>query len=92
MGNSKHKNLMYNYCHKKDHFRFEYWLQKKKQRYTNITELVEGDEEQCDVLSVTNRPFGNKDRWVIGLDVHSILVQIGRCFLHILQFRGEKSS
>ena len=29
-GNSKHKNLMCNYCHKKVHIRSECWLQKKK--------------------------------------------------------------
>jgi len=47
------------------HIRSECWLRKKKQSDANITELVEGDEEQCDVLSVTDRPVGNKNRWVI---------------------------
>ena len=56
---------MYNYCHKKGHIKSECWLQKKKQPYANVTELVEGDEEQCDVLSVIDRPVGNKDMWVI---------------------------
>ena len=27
--------------------------------------MIEGDEKQCDVLSVIDRPVGNKDRWVI---------------------------
>ena len=40
-------------------------LRKKKQPDANITELIEGDEKQYDVLSVTDRPVGNKDRWVI---------------------------
>ena len=65
MGNSKRKNLTNNYCHKKGHIRSECWFQKKKQAYANITELVKGDEEQCDALFVTDRPVGNKDRWVI---------------------------
>jgi len=30
----------------------------------NITGLVEGDEEKYDVLSVTDRLVGNKNRWV----------------------------
>ena len=38
---------------------------KEETTNANITELVEGDKEQCDVLSVTDRPVGNKDRWVI---------------------------
>ena len=38
---------------------------KKKQLDVNVTELTGEDEEQCDVLSVTDRPVGNKDRWVI---------------------------
>ena len=54
-GNSKHKNLTCNYCHKKGHIRFECCLQKKKQLDANVTELVEGDEEQCDVLLVTDQ-------------------------------------
>jgi len=44
-GNSKYKNLMCNYCHKKGHIRSEYWLRKKKQPDANVTELIEGDEE-----------------------------------------------
>ena len=44
-GNSKHKNLTCNYCHKKGHIRSECWIRKKKQPDVNITELVRGDEE-----------------------------------------------
>ena len=61
-GNSKHKNLTYNYCHKKGHIRSKCWLRKKKQPDANITEVVERDEEQCDILSVTDKPVSNKDR------------------------------
>jgi len=60
--NTRIKNLTCNYCHKKGHIRSEYWLRKKKQPDANITELVERDEEQCNILSVTDRPVGNKDR------------------------------
>ena len=63
--NSKHKNLTCHYCHKKGHIRSDCWLWKKKQPYANVTELVEEDEEWCDVLSVTDGPLGNTDRWVI---------------------------
>ena len=31
----------------------------------NVTGLIGEDEEQCDVLSVTVRSVGNKDRWII---------------------------
>ena len=64
-GNSKHKNLTCNYCHKKGHIRSECWLRKKKQLDDNVTELVKKDEEQYDVLSSTDRSVGNRDRWVI---------------------------
>jgi len=64
-GNSKHRILTCNYYHKKRHIRFDCWLRKKKQPYANVTELVGGDKEQCDVLSVTDRSVDNKDRWVI---------------------------
>ena len=65
MGNSKHKNLTCDYCHKKGHIRSEYWLRKQKQPDANITELVEEDEEQCGVLSVTDKSVSNKNRGVI---------------------------
>ena len=71
--NSKHKNLMCNYYHKKGHIRSECWLRKKKQSDANVIELVERGKEQCDVLFVTDRPVGNKDRWVIN----------SRCLQHI---------
>ena len=64
MGNSKHKNLTCNYCHK-GYIRSEYWLRKKKQPNANVTELIRENKEQCDVLSATDRSVGNKDRWVI---------------------------
>ena len=91
-GNSKHKNLTCNYCQKKEHIRSECWLQKKKQSDGNITELVERDEEQCDILSVTDIPVGNKDRWVIDSGCSQHISPIGRCSLHTLRFNGEKSS
>ena len=64
MGNSKHRNLMCNYCHKKRHIKSEYWIREKKQPDANVTELNGEDEKQCDFLSVTNRSVGNKDRWI----------------------------
>ena len=30
--------------------------------------MAEGDEDKCDVLSVTDSLIGNKDRWVIDSD------------------------
>ena len=44
--------------------------------------LVEGDEEQCNILSVTDRPVDNKDRWVIN----------SRCSQHINSNRKMFSS
>jgi len=38
---------------------------KKKQPDANVIKLVGGDDEQCDVLSVTYKSIGYKDRWVI---------------------------
>ena len=64
-GNPKHKNLVCNWCHKKGHIRADCWTRKKNQLDTSVTELAEGDEEMCDILSVTDRLVGNKDRWII---------------------------
>jgi len=63
--NPKHKNLVCNWCHKKWHIRADCWTRKKKQPITSVAELAEGDEEKCDVLSVTDRSVGNKNRWMI---------------------------
>jgi len=53
--------------------------------------LIGEDEEHCDILSFTDRSVGNKDR-LLTLDVHSTSVPIGKCSLHTLQFKREKSS
>ena len=50
---------------KKGTFRVDCWTRKKKQLDTSVVEQTEGNEEQCDVLSVTDRPVSNTDRWVI---------------------------
>ena len=65
MGTSRHRNLACKYYHKKGHIRADCWLQKKKQPDANVTELIEEDEKQCDVLSITDQSVGNKDRWII---------------------------
>ena len=59
---------------RRGHNRSECWFRKKKQPNANVIELVEGDKKQCVVLSVTDRPVGNKDRWVID----------SRCSQHIV--------
>ena len=51
--------------HKKEHIRSECWLRKKKQPHVNVAVLIGGDEEQCNILSVTDISIGNKDRWVM---------------------------
>ena len=51
-----------NYCHKKGHIRADCWLLKKKQPDANVTELIGEDEEHCDILSITDRSVGNKNR------------------------------
>jgi len=65
MGNSKHRNLTCNYCHKKGHIIADCWLRKKKKLDANITELIGEDEDKCDILSVTDKSVGNKDRRII---------------------------
>ena len=82
-GNSKHRSLTCNYCHKKGHIRADC----KKQPDANVIELIGEDEEQCDVLSVTDRSVSNKDRSIITLDVHNTSVLIGRYSLHTLRFK-----
>jgi len=62
MGNSKHKNLVCNWCHRKRHIKANCWTRKKKQQKANMTELAKGDEDKCDVLSVTDSLIGNKDK------------------------------
>ena len=64
-GNSKHRNLTCNYCHKKGHIRADCWLRKKKQPDVNVAKLTEEEEDKCDVLSVTDRSADKKDRWII---------------------------
>jgi len=58
-GNSKYKNLVCNWCHKKRGIRVDCWTRKKN---ANIIKLSEGDGDKCDVLSVTDGSVGNKDR------------------------------
>ena len=92
MGNLRHSNFTCNYCHKKGHIRADYWLRKKKQPDANVIELIEKDEDKCDILSVTDRSVGNKNRWIIDSECSQHIVPIGRCYLHTLWFKGEKSS
>ena len=47
---------------RRGHIRVDCCTRKKKQLNANVTELAEGDENKCDVLSVTNRSVGNKDK------------------------------
>ena len=86
MGNSKHKNLTCNYCHKKEHIRSECWFRKKKQPDAR------GDEEQCDVLFVTERSVGNKDRWVIDSGCSQHISSNKKMFSSYTSVQGEKHS
>jgi len=65
MSNQKRNNLVCNWCHKKGHIRVDRWAHKKKQQDANTIELSKGDEDKCDVLSVTDSLVDNKDRWII---------------------------
>ena len=89
MDNQKYNNFLCNWCPKKGHIRADCWICKKNQE-GNTTELAEGDENKCDILSITNSSVSNKDDGSLNLDVHSIL--IGRCSPHTLWFNGERSS
>ena len=63
--NLKHKSLTCNYSHKKGHIKVDCWLRKKKQPDANVTELIGEDEKHCDVLSITDKSVGKKDKWII---------------------------
>jgi len=76
----------------KRHIRADCWTSKKKQQEDTITELTAGDEDRCDILSVTDSSISNKMDGLLTLDVHSISVLIGRCSPHIFRFKGEWSS
>ena len=76
----------------KGHIKSECWLRKKKQPDANITELVEGDEEQCDVLSVTDRLVGNKDRWFINSECSQHISSNRKIFSSYASVQGENSS
>ena len=91
-GISKYKSLTCNYCHKKGPIRVDYWFRKKKQSDANVTELIGEDEEQCDILSVTNRSVGTNIDGLLTLNVHSTSVLIEWCSLHTLRFKEEKSA
>ena len=67
-GNSKYKNLVYNWRHKKGHIRVNCWTRKKKQSDANVLELAEGDKDKYDVLSVIDKSVCNKDRWIINFE------------------------
>ena len=65
---------------------------KKKQSDANVTELIEGDEGQCDVLSVTDKPVGNKDRWVIDSEYSQHISSNMKMFSSYTSVQGGKSS
>ena len=65
--NLKQKNLMCDWNHKKGHTRADCWTHKNKQQKVNTTELAEGDEDKCDVLSITYS-VSNKDKWIIDFE------------------------
>ena len=92
-GNSRHRNLTCNYYHKKEQIRADCWLRKKKQLEANITELIKEDEDKCDVLSITDRSAGKKDRWIIDFGCSHISVSIDVLHIHFSSrgrsFHGE---
>ena len=90
-GNSRYKNLICNYCHKKGHIRADCWLRKKKQPDANVTELAERDEERCNVLSVTDRSVTNKDRWVINSECSQHISSNRKMFSSYTSVQGESS-
>jgi len=54
----------------KGHIKTDCWTRKKKQLDTSVIELAEENKEKSDVLSVTNKSVGNKDRWIIDFGHH----------------------
>ena len=63
----------------------------EKQQYANAAELTEEYEKNCDILSVTDRSIGNKDR-LLTLNDHNISALIGRCSPYTLIFKGKSYS
>ena len=82
-GNSKHKNLTCNYCHKKGHIRSECLASKEKnnQMLMLLNWLKEMKNNVTFYLLQTDQSVTKIDGSLI-LDVHSISVPIGRCSLH----------
>ena len=49
-------------------------------------------EEQCDVLSVTDRSVGNKNRWIIDSKCSQYISSNRKIFSSYTSVKGEKSS
>ena len=90
--NSKYRNLMCNYCHKKEHIRDDYWLWKKKQPDANVTELIGEDEENVTFYLLQTDQLVTKIDRLLTLDIHSTSVLVERCSPLTLQLKREKSS
>ena len=89
-GNSKHRSLTCNYYHNKGHIRADYWTCKKKQPSTNVTKMAGGDEEKYDILFITDRSVGNKNRWIIDSGCSQHISSNRKMFSSYTSVQGEE--
>ena len=64
---------------------------KEKITRPNVTELIGEDEEQCDILFITDRSVGNKDRWIIDSEYSQHISSNRKMFSSYTSVQGEKS-
>jgi len=88
---SRHKNLVCNWCHKKEHIRADCWTRKKKQEASPVNWLKRMKTSVTFYLSQTDQSIIKIDE-LLTLDVHIISVPIERCSPHTLWFKEERSS
>ena len=53
--------------------------------------VTEGDEDKCDVLSVTDKSVGNKNRWIIDSGCSQNISSDRKMFLYA-SVQGDRSS
>ena len=73
----------------KEHIRADCWIRKKKQPYTNITELTGEDGKSVTFYLLQTDRSTIKINGLLTLNVHNISVPIERCFPHTLGSRGR---
>ena len=86
-GNSKHKNLMCNYYHKKGHIRADCCLRKKKQPMLMSLNWLKRMKISVMFYLLQIEQLVIKIDGLLTLDVHSTSVPIRRYSLHTFRFK-----